>query len=105
MRPIIPFVIERWRKGRVANTAATITTIAPIRSDHGARLKNSHHTMIASVPASAAIMPANPVSGKIAGIRILSPTITAAATTPGHNRSGVGRFVGGDCSSIAFTPI
>ena len=40
--------------GLVANTATIIKTIAPTRSDQGARLKNSHHTTIASAPTTPA---------------------------------------------------
>ena len=39
--------IDSWRTREVANNATTISTIAPTRSDHGARLKNTHHTAIA----------------------------------------------------------
>jgi hypothetical protein len=41
----------------VTTTATSISTIAPTRSAQGARLKNSHHTMIANAPTSAPITP------------------------------------------------
>ena len=44
--PIIPFAIDSWTTRDVANSATTIRTMAPRRSDQGARLKNSHHTTI-----------------------------------------------------------
>ena len=47
-------------------------TIAPMRSSHDARLKNSHQITIASVPASAAAIPKIPASGMKAGITILN---------------------------------
>ena len=41
----------------VANSATAIKTRTPTRSDHGARLKNSHHTTINSPPTSPPITP------------------------------------------------
>ena len=52
--PIIPFAIDSCTMRDVASTAPTMTTMAPTRSDQGARLKKSHHTMIANPPATPA---------------------------------------------------
>ncbi len=46
--PIIPSRIDTWTRRDVANNATIIRTMAPTRSDQGARLKNSHHTRIAA---------------------------------------------------------
>ena len=48
--PIAPPRIDLSRKGRIANAATTISPIAPKRSSHGARLKNSHHTKTSAPP-------------------------------------------------------
>ena len=42
--PIIPFAIDSWTMRDVATSATIIRTMAPQRSDQGARLKNTHHT-------------------------------------------------------------
>jgi hypothetical protein len=41
----------------VANTAATITTMAATRSNQGARLKNSHQMTMRNPPATAPNIP------------------------------------------------
>ena len=67
-----------------------------MRSDQGARLKNSHQTTIASVPAMATIIPITEASGTTAGTTSLNRRIATAATTPGHNRSGCEALVAAD---------
>ena len=46
----------------VANSATGMRTMAPTRSDQGARLKNSHHRRISSAPPIAAIIALTPPS-------------------------------------------
>ena len=46
--PIIPPMSDSWTSGRIANTAAIIRTMAPRRSDQGARLKKSHQRTMAT---------------------------------------------------------
>ena len=48
--PIIPVAIDTWMMLFVANSPTIIKTIAPKRSDQGARLKNTHHRTIANQP-------------------------------------------------------
>ena len=43
MKPIIPLAIEGCTTREVTAPATSISAVAPSRSDHGARLKNSHH--------------------------------------------------------------
>src|SRR5213080_5581469 len=71
----------------VANSATIITTMAPTRSDHGARLKSTHHTRIATPLASPPIIPNKKVSGMNIGTANMKRRSTAAMT-PGHSRSG-----------------
>ncbi len=63
------------------------------RSDQGARLKNSHHTTIASVqttepsnPIRLPSIPKNSASGATAGTPNLNSGSSTAASTPGHSR-------------------
>ena len=44
--PCTPVAIDSWTMRDVANSATIIRTMAPKRSDQGARLKNSHHRTI-----------------------------------------------------------
>jgi hypothetical protein len=55
--PIIPFEMDSCTRREVADSATIIRTIAPRRSDHGARLKNSHHRTMISAPAKAPSTP------------------------------------------------
>ncbi len=55
--PIIPLAIDSWTMRDVATSATTIRTMAPKRSDQGARLKNSHHTTTANPPTSPPSIP------------------------------------------------
>ena len=48
--PIMPLPIEGCTTRDVATNAMAISAMAPRRSRMGARLKNSHQTMIASAP-------------------------------------------------------
>ena len=59
-----------------------------MRSTHGARLKNSHHTRIITTPARAPSMPMSRVSGTASGRMNRITQITTAAATPGHSRIG-----------------
>ena len=83
--------IDSWRTREVANNATTISTIAPTRSDHGARLKNTHHTTIANAATSPPSNPTGGAPGATSGTATsLNSSSSAAATTPGHSRSGFG---------------
>ena len=55
--PIPAFSMEGSTTRFVAITAITITTRALTRSNHCARLKNSHHTAITTESKAAAIIP------------------------------------------------
>ena len=55
--PCAPVAIDLSTMRDVANIAAIIRTTAPKRSDHGARLKNTHHRTIANPPPSPAKHP------------------------------------------------
>ena len=60
MKIIIPCpapTIDSWATVLAANTATIIKTIAPTRSDQGARLKNTHHTTIANAPTTPPSIP------------------------------------------------
>ena len=73
----------------VANSATTIRTMAPTRSDQGARLKNSHHTTTANPPTNPAQHPDRAVApGTTMGTTNLTSHSSTTATTPGHSRSG-----------------
>ena len=48
--PCAPVAIDLWTMRDVANSATIIRTMAPKRSDQGARLKNTHHRTIANPP-------------------------------------------------------
>jgi hypothetical protein len=48
--PIIPFAMDGCTRCDVANNPTIIRTMAPTRSDQGARLKNSHRRRTASPP-------------------------------------------------------
>src|SRR5260221_1154126 len=86
--------IDAWATAMVANTAATIRTIAPARSDQGARLNSNHHRRMAKAPA----MPANnPMGSSASGATTGAPNMTSnwtmAMTTAGHSRSGFGELI------------
>ena len=61
--------IDSWRTREVANIATTISTTAPTRSDHGARLKNTHHTTIANAATSPPSNPTGAPRARLAGPR------------------------------------
>ena len=71
----------------VAMIATTIKTMAPTRSTHGARLKNSHHTRTTNTQASPPIIATIAVSRTTKGTSQSKHSATTA-TTPGHTRSG-----------------
>src|SRR5262245_46844502 len=86
--------IDAWATALVANTATTIRTIAPTRSDHGARLNNSHHTAISNAPTTPPSMPISaPPSGASRGAPTMTSNWTMAMATAGHSRSGFGGFM------------
>ena len=86
--PMPPFASDTWMKRDVANSATTISTMAPKRSDQGARLKNAHHTTTASPPTRPPINPTGGAPGPTTGTTNLNSTSSAPAITPGHSRSG-----------------
>ncbi len=55
--PIMPLLIEGWTKRDTTSKPTRIKAIAPRRSSHGARLKNSHQRAIAAPAPSAPIIP------------------------------------------------
>jgi len=69
--------------------ATIITASAPSFSSQTARLKNSHHTTMASVPRTPPMMAMAPTSGKIRGATNRIRHSSTATTTPGHNRRGL----------------
>lgn len=90
--------IDSCLRLHVAPMATIISAMAPTRSDQAARLRNAHHTTIATAPMSPPcapkLKPLNP------GTRACMPTrashCSATMTTPGHKpeRSPRSRFVG-----------
>ena len=86
--PIIPVAMDWWMMRGVANSATPIKTMAPTRSDQGARLKNSHHTTIVTPPRSSPIIPTAMAPGTTTGTTNLTSHCSTTATTPGHSRSG-----------------
>src|SRR4030095_13198113 len=72
----------------VTITATTITTMAAIRSIHGARLKNSHHTRSTRPPTGPASALTRPLFGAMTGSTSHSSHWTTTMTTPGHRRKG-----------------
>ena len=89
----------------VANNATIITTMAPTRSDHGARLKSTHHTRIATPLASPPIIPNKKVSGMTIGTANMKRRRSTAAMTPGHSRSGFRVVESSVCAVDIFIPI
>jgi hypothetical protein len=87
--PIIPFAIDACTTRDVAISATTINRTAPTRSDHGARLKNSHQARIANEATSAPSTAMMPASGRTSGTTNLTSPSSTAAATPGHSRSGL----------------
>ncbi len=85
--PIIPVAIDTWMMRVVAASATIIRTMAPKRSDQGARLRNTHHTTIASAPTSSPITPNPMAPGTTIGTTNLASHCSTTATTPGHSRS------------------
>ena len=85
--PIAPVASDTSRNGKVAAIAAIMTTIAAIRSNHAARLKNSHQTTIAKKPANPAMTAYIEPSTITAGRPKRSAHCVATIATPGHNRS------------------
>ena len=65
--PIMPVAIDTWMTRDVATIATIIRTMAPKRSDQGARLKKTHHTTIANPPTSPPITPKGMASGSTMG--------------------------------------
>ncbi|CAN5769047.1 hypothetical protein BH20ACI3_BH20ACI3_22430 [soil metagenome] len=93
--PMAPFAIDTWTMRDVANSATIIRAMAPKRSDQGARLRNTHHTTITNAQKTPPITPKNVAgnpkyvaSGATTGTTNLTSIRSAAATTPGHSRSG-----------------
>src|SRR5438552_3416615 len=89
------------------STATSIATIAPTRSDHGARLKRSHHDTTISPPTTPPNIPKIATPGATMGTPTMAINTSVAAATPGHKRSGfrgVGSldwFVISDCLRCA----
>ena len=54
--PMKPFEIDGWTSGEVAITAVAMTKSAPMRSDQGARLKNSHQMRIRAAPTTRPVL-------------------------------------------------
>src|ERR1035437_10189441 len=98
--PIIPVAIDTWTMRDVANSAIIIRTIAPKRSDQGARLKNNHHTTIANPATSPPRMANAKASGTTMGTPNLTRHSSTAATTPGHSRSGFGGVGSPVCAMV-----
>jgi len=85
----MPVRIDTSTTRDVTKSETGINTIAAMRSDHGARLKNSHHTTIATAETIAPINAEKKKSGARIGTPNLRTHKSNAAATPGHNRSGL----------------
>jgi len=79
---------DAWATALVANTAATIKTIAPTRSNQRARLNSSHHSATSKAPATPPSMPMGPASGATTGAPNITSNWTLAINTAGHSRKG-----------------
>ncbi len=66
--PIAPAEMDSWTMRDAARRPTIITARAPKRSDHGARLKKSHHTTMANPPRGPAITPIG-MARNAAGLR------------------------------------
>src|SRR5262245_57906447 len=84
----------------VAASVATISTMAPKRSDQGARLRNSHHKTIANAPKSPPNNPSATASGSTTGTTNLITANSTPATTPGHSRSGFREVGSSGCAIV-----
>src|SRR5688572_17800652 len=98
MLPMKPPEIDAWTSGLMAITAAAMTTSAPIRSDQGARLKNSHQMRIRAAPTTPTSTPLRSASGMKKGITYRTSTISATIATPGHKRSALSPTACRECS-------
>src|SRR5688500_2494641 len=87
--PIAPVASDTSRNGNVAAIAAIIRTIAAMRSNHAARLKNSHQTAIAKNPANPPMTAYIVWSGATIGIPNRASHCAATIATPGHRRRGL----------------
>ena len=67
--PIMPVAIDLSMRRVVATKPIARTTSIPMRSGHGARLKPSHHTAMASAPATPPMTPIMAPSGQTRGTR------------------------------------
>ena len=72
----------------VAPSATIIRTMAPQRSNPGARLKKAHQTTIANPAKSPPNTEYSNASGQTMGTPNLTSHWSVTATTPGHSRSG-----------------
>ena len=102
--------MDGWTQSLVAAIATTIRTMAPTRSDHGARLNNSHQRTTASPPTTPPRTASRPIgseatsaSGAILGTPNASSHCRTTMTTPGHSRSGL-RDVGPLWVMVIGTP-
>src|ERR1035437_6529278 len=86
--PIAPPAIDSWTMRLTANIPMIIRAMAPKRSDHAARLKNSHHKATRIPPANPPSTPYTTKSGPPEETTILASPVSIARTTPGHSRSG-----------------
>jgi hypothetical protein len=65
---MFPLATDSWSKRGVAAMATIIETTALARSDHGARLKNNHHTTMATPAAKPPSTPYIAPSGTTRGM-------------------------------------
>src|ERR1017187_9273158 len=86
--PCAPVAIDTWMRREVPNSATTIRTTAPKRSDHGARLRKTHQARTAKPPTSSPSIPKPSAPGTTAGTANLASHCSTTATTPGQRRSG-----------------
>jgi len=69
----------------VAHAATIIKATTPTRSDHRARLKNSHHKRISTPPAIGASTATRLPPSETSGAMIRMSTVSAAIATPGQS--------------------
>ena len=85
--PIIPFRTESCTIREVAYNVTTMSNKAPMRSDHTARLKKSHHSATARPPTNPPIIAIPMVSGRKAGRAYLITHWSVTMAKPGHRRN------------------
>ena len=84
---VVPPPIDGCTKRCVMTAASAISRIAPILSNHGARLKKSHQRRMSAAPAAPTTRPIKPPPGTNGAMTKRANTTMMAPATPGQRRS------------------